>query len=109
MNATHDDITDQLDAREVEPFTAWADDQGLDYVFGEPNIVEMFRDAYQGEYESLADYAQDLSGDVVTHTDMSRWPFSCIDWEHAGRELEMGGDIWTAQVAHNRLFVFRTV
>ena len=70
------------------------------------------------EWDSLADYAQELAEDCgmlsghrgspdsdITHS----WPFTCIDWERAGRELEMGGDIWTtdAGAPSYGVYVFR--
>lgn len=69
------------------------------------DIVSRFEDAYRGEWDSLADYAQDLSesvGDPIP----DRWPFYCIDWERAAHELEMGGDVWTARTSSGTVYVF---
>ena len=51
---------------------------------------------YQADALDLAaDYAQELAADVIEdfHDRSSQWPFNCIDWASAGKELEMGGDI----------------
>lgn len=49
--------------------------------------VERFRDAYQGEYDSDQDFAQELADELgLVNAELS-WPHSCIDWEHAAREL----------------------
>jgi ribosomal protein S27E len=46
-------------------------------------------------FDLAADYAQELAADIVPDFDekASQWPFSCIDWEQAGKELTMGGDV----------------
>jgi hypothetical protein len=51
---------------------------------------------YQSDIiDVVADYAQELASDCVENFDnrASQWPFSCIDWKHAGNELLIGGDI----------------
>ena len=40
---------------------------------------------------------------------LGSWPFSCIDWERAGRELDLGGDVFTAAAPEGRIFVFRNI
>ncbi len=37
------------------------------------------------------DYAQELASDVVEGYDLTKqvWPFTCIDWTQAARELQM--------------------
>lgn len=74
-------------------------------------LAEGFEESYQGSWDSLADYAYDCaletasSRDEVKRLEGSVWPFTCIDWERAGRELVMGGDIWTTD-AENGIYVF---
>jgi len=46
-------------------------------------------------HDMAANYAYDLAADTVEDFDKrsSQWPFNCIDWQQAGRELTLGGDI----------------
>jgi antirestriction protein len=70
---------------------------------------EQFEESYVGEFDSLGDYAEELATDIgdVTGSQLAMWPFTCIDWERAGRELEMGGDVWTADASAGRVWIFR--
>jgi antirestriction protein len=46
-----------------------------------------FDEAYQGEFDSDEDFAQDMA-DELGYTDKQvSWPYTCINWEHAAREL----------------------
>ena len=102
-----------------EAFAAWFSDAEVESV---DDLEEAFSDAYQGEFDSLADYAQSLAEETgilqqyAVHDysmfqqpdDLSGvWPFSCIDWDRAGNELVVGGDAWTAGSASG-VFVFRS-
>lgn len=46
-------------------------------------------------FDLAADYAQELAAEVVEDFERraSQWPFTCIDWTAAGRELLIGGDV----------------
>lgn len=98
----------------AEAFGAWAANIGATL---DDEAPEQFGDAYCGQWDSLADYAQELAGDIAPDhatADLlhgSHWPFSCIDWEHAGNELVMGGDIWTADAGGPDfgVYVFRNI
>lgn len=62
----------QLEAFIAEGFSSWEDGETL------------VRESY---FET---YAQELADSVVDNfrERSSQWPFSCIDWEHAARELQ---------------------
>lgn len=57
----------------------------------------LIRDSY------FEDYAQDLAADLGLLQQGATWPYTCIDWERAARELKMnysmvtfdGVDYWT--------------
>jgi antirestriction protein len=72
-------------------------------------LGKQFEESYVGEFDSLGDYAEELATDIgdVTGSQLAMWPFTCIDWERAGRELEMGGDVWTADASADRVWIFR--
>lgn len=71
-----------------------------------------FQEQYLGEWDSLADYAENywnecgefdadkLSGDNWWH------PARYIDWEAMGRDLQLNGDVWTAEAEGGRIYVF---
>ena len=60
-------------------------------------------DSYVGVYESLADYAQQLTEDtseVPAHLEYY------IDYEKMGRDMELGGDVYTIETAHDEVHIF---
>ena len=64
-------------------------------------------DAYCGEYENVGCYAYDLAHDLYSEEMRAVPQFiqNNIDWVGVGEELEMSGDIFTAQVGR-RVHVF---
>jgi antirestriction protein len=60
-------------------------------------------DNYYGEYESLSDYARELtedSGDVPEHL------ANYIDYAAMGRDMDISGDIYTIETAHDEVHIF---
>lgn len=60
-------------------------------------------ESYNGCYGSLADYAQELTeqtGEVPKHLEFY------IDYDRMGRDMEMSGDIFTVETAHDEVHVF---
>lgn len=59
----------------------------IDHVGAQYATPENFRDAFRGEYPSMADYAEELTrecyGEIPEHLD------HFIDWEAMGRDMEM--------------------
>ncbi len=58
---------------------------------------------YAGEHTSLVDYAQDLTeetGDVPQHL------ANYIDYERMGRDMELGGDVYTLETGFEEVHVF---
>ena len=45
--------------------------------------LDDFEEAYQGQYDSDEDFAQEL-GEIDKS---AHWPNNCIDWEYAAKEL----------------------
>jgi hypothetical protein len=77
----------------------------------EPDSIE---DSYQGTAEGWseeragADYAQTLA-DELGRLSAAEWPFSCIDWAAAWRELEMGDGYRLHSIGAGDWLVFRSV
>ena len=51
--------------------------------------VENVEEAYQGEFGSDAEFAQDMADQMGYMDEGKSWPFDCIDWEQAARDLMM--------------------
>ncbi len=68
--------------------------------------LDSFQDSYQGERDSFQEYAEELARELYgEQLDAARWPFSCIDWEHAARELSY--DYHTEEAPGGGVFIFR--
>ena len=50
-----------------------------------------FRDRYCGVYDRPEDFAYELAVEIGHEVDGAKWPFSCVDWERAWRELGYDG------------------
>jgi antirestriction protein len=104
------ELIERLDAwQPVAALAAWCDHVGLSGS-GWPDL-EQFSDEFAGEWNTLADYAEELFEDTAPSREVAdmlgSWPFNCIDWERAARELDFGGDVWTAEAPGGALYVFR--
>ena len=80
-----DELEDSLDSDEAAELAALkalaeeASDYAPDWEYGETLI----RDSY------FKDYAQELAEDCCDMPADAAWPFRCIDWAQAARELQM--------------------
>jgi len=61
---------------------AYIDNVGEEYA-----TAEQVEEAYSGEFKSDEDFAQDMADQLGLIQDDAKWPYTCIDWEFAGREL----------------------
>ncbi len=67
--------------------TYWDSEDDVD------DFADQFRDAYQGTWSSDEDFAEDFAEDTgaLNGPEFSRlgvsWPYTCIDWTRAAREL----------------------
>jgi len=58
---------------------------------------------YQGCYRSLADYAQEITeetSEIPKHLEFY------IDYDRMGRDMEMSGDVFTIETAHDQVHIF---
>lgn len=94
------------DGYDVDAFRAFLDYQGSPA--GElDDIAERFREAYNGCHDSGADFAEELAEDTGSVPEDAPWPCQFIDWERAWRELEIGGDYYSAPADGGRVYIFR--
>ncbi len=49
--------------------------------------VKDIAEAYSGQYDSDADFAEETADQLGYMNDSKSWPFTCIDWEQAAKEL----------------------
>ncbi len=65
---------------------------------------QALEDKYSGEHDSLADYAEGLSEDSVE--DIPDFIARYIDYEKMGRDMELGGDLFTLTTNDSKVHVF---
>ncbi len=58
---------------------------------------------YAGEYETLADFARELTEDT---TEVPESLAFYIDYEAMGRDMELGGDVFTIETGHQEVHIF---
>lgn len=71
------------------------------------DMLSSFGDSYVGRFDSEKDYAYEWAEESGADLDSAGWPFSCIDWDRAARELFMDG-FWSADTSGG-VHVFRDV
>jgi antirestriction protein len=49
--------------------------------------LEHIEDAYSGQYNSDADFAESMAEECGMVDNNAAWPYTCIDWSWAAREL----------------------
>lgn len=71
----------------------------LEYEDVDPeDIAEAFSDAYAGTFDSLAHWAEDLADETGLLDSMPRHLRAYFDFEAYGRDCELDGSVWTADV-----------
>jgi antirestriction protein len=61
---------------------AYIDNVGEEYA-----TADDAQEAYQGEFSSDEDFARDMAEQLGSIKDDAQWPYTCIDWEFAAKEL----------------------
>jgi antirestriction protein len=77
---------------DLEIILSYADAVGINY-------IENTDEAYQGQYDSDEDFAEDLAEQLNLIDKNASWPQNCIDWEEAAREL-----MWDYTESHGYYF-----
>ena len=85
-------LTELSDDDERAAFVAYCAATGAEF---NADGLESHRDNYCGKWDSFKDYAQEMAGDYrpfgadsETARVLESWPYNCIDWDQAARELE---------------------
>ena len=77
--------------------------------FGTSATLDDFEDSFAGFYTSGEDFAEELVSDchnLEALPDVLRWH---IDWAGIWRDLTLGGDYWSADLAWQRVAIFRNI
>ena len=72
-------------------------------------MLDELQDAWCGHYETEADYARQLADDLSMITETDAWPYACVDWEWAWRELNLGGDNYSREAPSGGYHIFRAI
>jgi hypothetical protein len=97
-----------LDADDLTDWAALIAELEADGI--DPDSIE---DAYQGRAEGWseeragADYAQQLAEDLGVKLDQMAWPLTCVNWEDAWRELQLGDGYRLHSLGGGDWLVFR--
>lgn len=86
-------------------FAAWYDN---DPSHDTDELAERFEDAFAGQWDSLADYAHELAEDCGYLAAMPEQIRGYFDAEAFARDLDYGGDVWTAPADGGGVYVFRS-
>ncbi|MCV6576745.1 MAG: antirestriction protein ArdA [Cohaesibacter sp.] len=60
-------------------------------------------DGYVGQYESLADYAEQITTETA---DIPKHLEYYIDYEAMGRDMELNGDVYTVETGYQEVHIF---
>lgn len=74
-------------------FTAFLEYENFDDA---QEAAEAFQDQYAGTYDSLAQWAEELSEETGLLDSMPRNLRAYFDFEAYGRDCELDGSVWTA-------------
>jgi antirestriction protein len=79
-------LAEAVDNSHLEPeiIAAYANHVGGDF---DSSAVSDAEEAYQGEFDSDEDFAREMAEQTGSLKENESWPYYCIDWEWAAREL----------------------
>jgi antirestriction protein len=81
-----------------DAFAAYVDNVGIEYA-----TCDGFTEAYQGEFDSVEDYARDYVEQTGVFPEAVT---NYFDYAAFARDCVLGGDIWTAPTANYGVYVF---
>lgn len=80
-----DKVQKELDL--VERYSREAVDAYLSLNIEDDEGLENFEEAYQGEFSSDREFAENAAEEMGLLDKEVSWPYTCIDWDYAAREL----------------------
>lgn len=86
-----------------EAFAKWFDNMN-----GDMDSIDTvrFQEAFKGRFDSLEDYAQSFLEDTGALSEVPEHLAYYFDYAAYARDLERGGDVWTAQASEGGVYVF---
>ena len=84
-------LTEETKTARQELIDGGADEEAVDAYIAlgaEDRDLSGFEEAYRGKYTSDVEFAQQYHADLKGE-ETQNWPYTCIDWEWAARELMM--------------------
>jgi antirestriction protein len=93
----------ELLAAHGKAYSAWYNNDGNREDL--EDLEEKFNECFIGEYESLADYAEQFTAE--SGQEIPEYLANYIDYEAMGKDWEYGGDIFTVKNGYKSLFIFR--
>jgi antirestriction protein len=97
----------RADSHPVEAVAAWLANTGETLEEWDGPTREAFEEAYAGEHESGAAFAEDHAVETGAVPEEREWPLTEIDWEDAWCELEFGG-CWAISAPGGGVYVFNS-
>jgi antirestriction protein len=84
-----EDIFEAIEAVESSHLDADVIQAYIDNIGGDidSSTIADAEEAYQGEFKSDEDFAEEMAEQLGYMNEAKGWPFNCIDWEWAAREL----------------------
>lgn len=77
---------EQLELIEANNWDKEAVEAYIELGIGDDDLSD-FEEAYQGEYSSDENFARETAEQLGEMDSNVQWPYTCIDWEYAAREL----------------------
>ena len=74
-----------INTLDAEVNQAYINIVGEDY--GNRESADQAEEAFSGQFRSDKDFAQEMADQLGLLNDDTQWPYTCIDWDYAGREL----------------------
>lgn len=92
-----------------DAMSAWLSNDMPQTVEQAEERIERFNEAYLGEWDSLEHYADDYLEEIGAHKALQMFgPSVRIDVAGFARDLELGGDVFTADAAGGSVYVFNS-
>ena len=76
----------------------------INYYGDVETAYEAIENNYCGEYESVADFAEELTEETISKIPENL--HSYIDYQRMGRDLELSGDITTFELGFQEIHIF---